>query len=72
MNPKFKSTSEDIFNKLDMLNKGILGYNEFQAFCDCVEYSMNETIFYSEILENFSSTKHITTTKGLSDTGLTL
>jgi hypothetical protein len=65
MTPLFKSISEDIFNKLDMINRGILGLNEFTAFCECINYSekITQSFFQDEILENFSSTKHITQSK---------
>jgi hypothetical protein len=61
--PMFKSTIADIFRKFDMLSKQELGYQEFKAFCDCVEYSkeqkrpMSEDVFRDEILDKFASTK---------------
>jgi hypothetical protein len=77
----FKSTIADIFRKFDMLNKQELGYQEFKAFCDCVEYSkdhkkpMSEEVFRDEILEEFASTKDRVKNDGdynQSDGGLTL
>ena len=56
----FKSTVEDIFNKFDMLGHQELSYQEFKAFCDCVDYQkMNETEFKTEILDKFASTSQI-------------
>ena len=49
----FKSTIQDIFRKFDMLSKQELGYQEFKAFCDCVEYTkpMTEHDFYNGIID---------------------
>lgn len=56
MSPTFESAVEEIFNKFDVSQTGILTYALFKAFCDSVGHEMAEPIF-SKYLSQFTSTK---------------
>ena len=56
MSVLFESVAEEIFNKFDVEQTGILTYPLFKAFCDTVNHPMSPSIF-NEQLGKLLSTK---------------
>lgn len=50
MHPLFEITIEDIFNKYDMDISGVLAYQEFKGFCDCIGRPLTYSEFVRSIL----------------------